>query len=483
MNWTVVQRILGLLLMIFSLTMLPPVVVGLIYRDGNWLTFVEGFALTAVAGLVIWLPVRRVRRELRLRDGFLVVASFWAVLGSFGAAPLYLSDSPVMTLTDAVFESMSGLTTTGATVLTGLDSLPRSILWYRQQLQWLGGMGIIVLAVAVLPMLGVGGMQLYRAETPGPVKDTKLTPRITETAKALWYVYLAFTTVCAVGYWLAGMDVFDAICHAFSTVAIGGFSPHDASVGYFQSPLIDLIAIVFMFAAGINFSLHFFAWRYVSVSHYTADQEFRAYVAVLVMVSLIVVASLFVYGTYAGPADTVVNGIFQAVSIATTTGFTTARFADWPGAIPVILIFASFVGGCAGSTAGGIKVIRWLLVYKQGVREIVRLVHPSAEIPVKLGNKAVPFRVVDAVWGFFSVYVITFGIMLVAMMMTGLDQVTAFSAVAATLNNLGPGLGDVAGGFMTLSDTAKWIAVAGMLLGRLEIFTLLVLITPTFWRR
>jgi trk/ktr system potassium uptake protein len=332
-------------------------------------------------------------------------------------------------------------------------------------------------------MLGVGGMQLYRAETPGPVKDTKLTPRITETAKALWYVYLAFTTLCALGFWLAGMNFFDAISHAFSTVAIGGFSTHDMSIGYFESSKIDLITVVFMFLAGINFSLHFFSWRNIQIQHYAQDQEFRAYALFLAALSVVVIVSLFIYGTYTDTSDGFINGLFQAVSIATTTGFTTADFSAWPAAIPVLLIFSSFVGGSAGSTAGGMKVIRWLLIYKQGVREIVRLVHPNAEIPVKLGNSAVPFRVVDAVWGFFSVYVVVFVLMLIAMMATGLDQVTAFSAVAATLNNLGPGLGDVASGFMSLTDTAKWIAVIGMLLGRLEIFTLLVLFTPTFWRR
>ena len=482
MNWTVVQRILGLLLMMFSLTMLPPVIIALIFKEGSWLPFVEGFGLTFAAGLIFWLPVRRSRKDLRLRDGFLVVAAFWTVLGTFGAAPLIFADSITMSLTDAIFESMSGLTTTGATVLTGLDELPKSLLYYRQQLQWLGGMGIIVLAVAVLPMLGVGGMQLYRAEAPGPVKDTKLTPRITETAKALWYVYLTFTIACAAGYMVAGMGWFDALCHAFSTVAIGGFSTHDMSIGYFDSTAVDLVAIVFMFAAGINFSLHFFAWRYVSIRHYARDPEFRAYTLILVVLSVLVIAGLFQHRSYDTAVDTIVNGLFQAVSIATTTGFTTANYALWPAALPVMLIFASFIGGSAGSTAGGIKVIRWLLIYKQGIREIVRLVHPSAEIPVKLGNTAVQHRVVDAVWGFFAMYVVVFSAMLVLMMMTGLDQVTAFSAVAATLNNLGPGLGDVASGFMSLTDPAKWIAIAGMLLGRLEIFTLLVLITPTFWR-
>ncbi|MDH4049545.1 MAG: TrkH family potassium uptake protein [Gammaproteobacteria bacterium] len=482
MNWTVVQRILGLLLMMFSLTMLPPVGVSIIYSDPAWLPFVESFLLTLFSGLVIWFPVRRSRKDLRLRDGFLVVASFWSVLGTFGALPFYLTDIPQMSFIDSLFESMSGLTTTGATVLTGLDGLPNSILWYRQQLQWLGGMGIIVLAVAVLPMLGVGGMQLYRAETPGPVKDTKLTPRITETAKALWYVYLAFTITCTVGYKLAGMGWFDAVSHAFSTVAIGGFSTHDLSIGHFESTTIDLIAVFFMFAAGINFSLHFFAWRFVQIKHYSRDPEFRAYVFILLIVSAIVIVSLSYLGVYAEGEQNFVNGLFQAVSIATTTGFTTVNFSQWPGALPVLLIFASFIGGSAGSTAGGMKVIRWLLIYKQGVREISRLIHPSAEIPVKLGASAVPVRVVDAVWGFFSVYVVVFGAMLLAMMATGLDQVTAFSAVAATLNNLGPGLGDVASGFMTVNDPAKWIAIVGMLLGRLEIFTLLVLFTPVFWR-
>ena len=482
MNWTVVQRILGLLLMMFSLTMLPPIAFSVYYDDHSWLPFVEGFGLTLAAGILIWLPVHRSRKDLRLRDGFLVVAAFWTVLGTFGAAPLYFADSLDLTITDAVFESMSGLTTTGATILTGLDQLPVSILYYRQQLQWLGGMGIIVLAVAVLPMLGVGGMQLYRAETPGPVKDTKLTPRITETAKALWYVYLAFTILCMLCYKLAGMGWFDALCHAFSTVAIGGFSTHDASMAYFDSGLVDCVAIVFMFVAGINFSLHFFAWRFVSVKHYFQDPEFRAYVFVLLSLSTVVVCSLYYYRGYINPEQTLINGVFQAVSIATTTGFTTENFALWPGALPALLIFASFIGGSAGSTAGGIKVIRWLLIWKQGAREVARLVHPSAEIPVKLGNAAVPPRVVDAVWGFFSVYIVVFGVMLLIMMSTGLDQVTAFSAVAATLNNLGPGLGDVTSGFMSLSNAAKWVSVAGMLLGRLEIFTLLVLITPTFWR-
>ena len=479
----VVQRILGLLLMLFSSSMLPPILVSLIYSDGSWPAFVWGFVVTFASGALIWLPVRNHDRELRLRDGFIVVAAFWVVLGTFGAAPLLFSNAPNMSFTDAVFEAISGLTTTGATVLSGLDELPRAILYYRQQLQWFGGMGIIVLAVAILPMLGVGGMQLYRAETPGPVKDSKLTPRITETARALWYIYLGLTVICALGYLIAGMNLFDAICHSFSTVAIGGFSTHDASIGYFDSTPVELVAIIFMFLAGINFSLHFFAWRSNSVRHYLNDPEFRAYTFVVIALIVTVLIGLIMTGEYDTIEETISKGVFQSVSIATTTGFTTTNFALWPGTLPVLLLFASFVGGCAGSTGGGMKVMRCLLLYKQGVREVHRLVHPSAEVPVKLGSMPVPQRVVDAVWGFFAVYVVIFMLMMLVLMSTGIDQITAFSAIAASLNNLGPGLGDVATGFSEINTLSKWVCICAMLLGRLEIFTLLVLVSPTFWRR
>ena len=482
MYLSVVQKIIGLLLMIFSTSMLPPVAVSLIYGDGSWAAFVQGFGITAICGAAIWFPVRKERRELRLRDGFIIVAMFWVVLGSFGATPLFFSSTPAMTFTDAVFEAISGLTTTGATVLSGLDDLPKSVLYYRQQLQWLGGMGIIVLAVAVLPMLGVGGMQLYRAETPGPVKDSKLTPRITETAKALWYIYLGLTVVCAVFYFIAGMSPFDAICHSFSTVAIGGFSTHDASIGYFDSTFVELIAIVFMFLAGINFSLHFLAWRNNTIRHYLADPEFRAYAGVITGLLLLVLSGLLISGEYGSLSDTITHGLFQVVSIATTTGFTTTNFSAWPGTLPVLLLFASFVGGCAGSTGGGMKVMRCLLLYKQGIREVHRLVHPNAEVPVKLGSMPVPQRVIDAVWGFFAVYIVLFTLMMIVVLATGIDQVTAFSAIAASLNNLGPGLGDVATGFSDINNISKWVCICAMLLGRLEIFTLLVLVSPTFWR-
>jgi trk system potassium uptake protein TrkH len=483
MSFAAVQRILGLLLTIFSFTLVPPFVISLGAQDGAAMAFGTAFVLTLGIGFIAWLPVRGTKRELRLRDGFVIVVMFWFVLSAIGALPFILADDPHLSLTDAMFESVSGLTTTGATVITRIDELPTSILYYRQQLQWLGGMGIIVLAVAVLPMLGIGGMQLYRAETPGPMKDNKLTPRITETAKALWYIYLGLTIACGFAYWLAGMSVFDAVGHAFSTVAIGGFSTHDASMGYFNSPLIDMIAVVFMFLAGVNFSLHFVAFRHRSVSGYWQDSEFRFYLFLIGLVSLITILGLYFTETYDDWEDAVVNGLFQAVSIGTTSGFTTAEFYNWPGFIAILLLFSSFVGGCAGSTGGGIKVIRLLLLVKQGLREITRLVHPSAQIPVRVGTKTVDSRVVEAVWGFFALYVASFTMMYLALATTGLDLMTAFSAVAASINNLGPGLGGVGAHYADMHDPGKWILCFAMLLGRLEIFTLLVLLTPAFWRR
>ncbi len=477
-----VQRVLGLLIVLFSMTMLPPIGWGLFYGDGTWGVFAASFLIVAGIGLLLWWPVRRVRQELRLRGGFLVVALAWIVLGTLGATPLLLAEAPQMSFTDAVFEAVSGLTTTGATVLVGLDALPPAILYYRQQLQWVGGLGIIVFAVAIMPLLGVGGMQLYRAETPGPVRESRLTPRITQTAKALLSVYVGITFVCAAAYWFAGMSFFDAVCHSFSTVAIGGFSTHDASFAYFESPLIEMIAVVFMFVAGINFALHFLAWRDKRLTSYFSDPELRSYVWILGVLSTFVLVYLLWQQQYDSVAETITKGLFQAVSIATTTGYTTDDFAAWPGALPVLLLFASFVGGCVGSTAGGMKVMRWSLIYKQSAREFQRLVHPSAEIPVKLGTRAVNPRIVDSVWGFFAAYIIVFMVIMLALLSTGMDQSSAFAAVAATINNLGPGLGDVASGFGEVNVIAKWCGVIAMFLGRLEIFTLLVLITPTFWR-
>ncbi|WP_018623649.1 TrkH family potassium uptake protein [Kangiella aquimarina] len=482
MQYATIIRILGILLMVFSLTMLPPAVVSAIYEDGGGSAFISTFLLSLITGFILFWPKRKARAELKIRDGFLIVVLFWTVLSTFGAVPFILAQSLPVSLADAIFESFSGLTTTGATVISGLDDLPHSILYYRQQLQWLGGMGIIVLAVAILPLLGIGGMQLYRAEMPGPMKDNKLTPRIAGTAKALWYIYLGITIACALAYWLAGMTAFDAIAHSFSTVAIGGFSTHDASIGFFDSHAIELICAFFMFLAGINFALHFISVRTLTIRPYLKDPEFKGYFGILLVIILSCTAVLLYYQEYDFD-DALVKSIFHSVSIATTAGFASADFAAWPTLLPVLLIFASFIGASAGSTGGGMKVIRVLLLFKQGMREIKRLVHPNGIFLIKLGKTSVSDRVVQAVWGFFATYVVLFVLLMLILLADGLDQITAFSAVAACMNNLGPGLGDVAVNYSGLSDLAKYVLSFAMLLGRLEIFTLLVLFTPYFWRR
>ena len=482
MRLIIIQKILGLLLSLFSLSLAPPALISLYSGDGALEAFLTALVITLSLGLLLWVPVRNKKQELRLRDGFLIVVLFWTVLGLSGAIPFALAEHPHMSFTDAFFESLSGLTTTGATVIVGIDNLPISILYYRQQLQWLGGMGIIVLAVAILPMLGIGGMQLYRAETPGPMKDNKLTPRITETAKTLWYIYLGLTIACCAAYWFNGMTFFDAICHSFSTVAIGGFSTHDASIGYFDNIKIEMVAVIFMFISGINYSLHFLAWRWRSLKPYFFDSEFTTYFSLLLATSFIIVLYLITNNIYENTETALRQGIFHVVSIGTTTGFATSEFQAWPSFLPLLLLFLSFAGGCAGSTGGGIKVIRILLLFKQGMREIKRLIHPNAIFPIKLGNKAISDQVIDSVWGFFATYIATFTIMLLILMATGMDQVTAFSAVAACINNLGPGLGDVSAHYGDITDTAKWVLSVAMLLGRLEIFTLLVLLSPAFWR-
>ena len=474
-----ILHVTGGLLMLFSIAQLVPAGVALVYREQAANAFLAAFGINLIAGAVLWFAGRG-QVDLRAREGFLITVLFYLGLGLTGAIPMLLA-SGTDTFTDAAFESLSGLTTTGATVLTGLDDLPRSVLFYRQLLQWLGGMGIIVLAVAVLPMLGVGGMQLYRAESPGPIKDSKLTPRIAQTAKALWYIYLGLTVLCGLAYWMAGMSGFDAICHAFSTVAIGGFSTHDSSIGHFDSAAIETVAIAFMALAGMSFALHFAALARRSPVLYWQDAELRLYLGALALVGALVVATLLLHGQ--GTSQALRDGLFQAVSFATTTGFTTTEYSAWPALAPVAMVFAAFAGGCAGSTAGGLKMYRVLLIFRQGFREVRRLIHPNGIFHIKLGERIVPNRVVEAVWGFFCVYLIVFTTMVCLMLgISDLDFATAFSAVAANLNNLGPGLGEVAHNYGSLPPSCKWVLMVAMLLGRLEIFTLLVVLTPEYWK-
>ncbi len=483
LQFATTMRLLGILVTLFSITMLPPALIGWIYGEASMWVFLRAFGILLGIGLLIWAPFFWSRGELQVRDGFVVVVMFWLVLGLFGALPLYLDPILHISVTDAVFESMSGLTTTGSTVIVGLDTLPRAILWYRQQLQWLGGMGIIVLAVAILPLLGIGGMQLFRAEMPGPLKDNKLAPRIAETARNLWFVYVGLTVACALAYWAAGMEIFDAVTHSFSTVAIGGFSTYDASIGHFDSAAIEAVAVLFMLLGGMNFALHFLFVRRASFAPYRRDEEVRLYLALLGTGAVIAVAYLLYSGVTGSVPEALRQGVFHAVSIGTTTGYATTEFYLWPGFLPLLLVFLSFVGGCSASTGGGMKVIRVLMLGKQGLREIQRLIHPHAHIAVKVNEKVMSHRVVEAVWGFMAAYIFVFAVMVLLLMASGLDQVTSFSAVAATLNNLGPGLGEVGPNYAGINDFSKWVLTLSMLLGRLEIFTVLVLLSPAFWRR
>ncbi|CDH06462.1 potassium transport protein, requires TrkE (Trk family) [Xenorhabdus bovienii str. oregonense] len=482
MHFRAITRIVGLLVILFSVTMIIPGLVALIYRDGAGRAFSQTFIFALVIGLMLWVPNRNHKHDLKPKEGFLIVVLFWTVLGSVGALPFIFSEKPNLSVTDAFFESFSGLTTTGATTLIGLDSLPKAILFYRQMLQWLGGMGIIVLAVAILPLLGVGGMQLYRAEMPGPLKDNKMRPRIAETAKTLWLIYVLLTIACAIALWAAGMSIFDAISHSFSTIAIGGFSTHDASIGFFNSPAINTIIAIFLLISGCNFGLHFAVLSGRSLKVYWRDPEFRMFITIQLALLVICVLILWQQSVYESGLDALNHAFFQVVSMATTAGFTTVSFANWPLFLPFLLLCSAFIGGCAGSTGGGLKVIRILLLFLQGSRELKRLVHPNAVYTIKLGQRALPERIIEAVWGFFSAYVLVFLISMLSLIATGVDEFSAFSAIAATLNNLGPGLGAVSDNFTTMNPAAKWILVVTMLFGRLEVFTLLVLFTPTFWR-
>ncbi len=482
MQLSIVAKTIGLLLMVFSFAQVPPLVVDLIYAEGEYISFLYSFLLTVLGGLVLWWPFREVKKDFRLREGVLIVVCFWIVLSLFGTLPFLITDSiSKLSFSDAFFESMSGLTTTGATVLSQLDDLPKSILFYRQQLQWLGGMGIIVLAVAVLPLLGVGGMDLYHAESSGIAKD-RLTPKLRNTAIALWKIYLSLTVLCAIGYFFSGMSIFDAISHSFSTVAIGGFSTHDGSIGYYNSPAIEMIAMFFMFLAGINFSLHFVAWNNRSLVDYIKDSEFKTYSMVLICSTIIVIAALSFNSQYESSSEILRHSLFQTISIATTTGFTSQNFSNWPAAIPVFLIMMSFIGACVGSTGGGIKVVRILVMFRLGMKEIHKFIRPNAQVSVKLNKSSINEKALVSVLGFFSLYAISFFLILMLLMFAGLDQVTAYSATAATMNNLGPGLGDVAQNYGSLGEVAKWILSFSMLIGRLEVLTIIAIFHKAFWR-
>jgi trk system potassium uptake protein TrkH len=481
MRLTAIVRTLGILFLLFSTTLLPPIAISLLYDDGELRHFSITFAIAVIVGLALWLPQRRDSHAIRSRDGFLIVALMWTAMSLLGTVPFILSLG--LSFPDAVFESVSGFTTTGATVLEGLDAMSPSILFYRQEIQWLGGIGVIVLAVALLPMLGIGGMQLYKAEMAGPLKDERFTPRLARTARGLCVVYIALTAVCAVAYWFAGMSLFDAVSHSFSTLATGGYSTHDASLGFFDSVPVELVATVFTLIGAISFNEHFIVWRTLQLTRYGKDTQTRVFLMIVLAFIAVTTLVLFGTGTYATLAQALRYASFEVVTVMTTNGYMITDFSLWPLALPVLLIFSGFIGGCAGSSTGGIKVIRFFVLFKQVGIHVHRLIHPQAIRRMKLDGQPLPDTVVDAVAGFFAIYVIVFFIFMALAMMDGMDQVTAFGAVAATLNNVGPGLGEVAITFADVSPHGKLMFAVAMLFGRLEIYTFLVLLTPAFWRR
>ena len=478
-----VLHVLGLVILIFSFSMLAPLVTALVAHDAAQFAFDESFVATLLAGFALWLVGRRWRRELKVRDGFLLVLLVWTGLPAFATLPFMLF-APEMSFTDAYFETLSAMTTTGATVMSGIDTLPPSLNLWRHLLQWLGGMGIIVLAVAILPLLGVGGRQLLKAELPGPIKDSKLTPRIADTAKLLWAMYAALTGLCIVALKWAGMSWFDAVCHAFAALSLGGFSTHDASVGYFNSPLIEAVLIVFMMLAALNFVTHFLAFRQKSLAAYRHDPEVRGVLGLVIASCLGISLYVWQAGVYPEYLTALRHVSFNLVSLATDCGFASTDFNSWPMFAPMWMLLLSCVTASSGSTGGGLKMIRAVLMFRQGVRELEHQLHPAARLPVKIGGHGVPNQIVFAIQAFVMMYIATIVTMTLMLLASGLDFVSAFSAVIACINNAGPGLNEVGPGtnYASLNDFQTWVLAFTMLLGRLELFTVFVLFTRAFWR-
>jgi len=480
-----VLHVLGLLLVVFSLAFLLPILVTLLDGDRTeMLDFILAMALTAGLGAMIALLTRAYKNELSVRHGYLLVTGAWLAMPAFAAIPLMFI-IPGLTFTDAYFETMSGLTTTGATVLVGLDSLPPEVNVWRHELNWLGGLGVIVLAVAILPLLGIGGRQLFKAETPGPMKDSALTPRISDTARYLWVAYVAITLICVVVLKGAGMNWLDAVCHAFSAMGLGGFSTHDASIGYYNSPLIEFVLIVFMLIAVVNFTTHFMAYREHSLRVYRKDMEAFATLGLILGSCIAIAFYLWWNDIYASFWISLRHASFNLVSIATSSGYASVDYAQWPIFAPLWMLLLTATVASAGSTGGGIKMIRTMILFKQAGREFGKMLHPAIVNPLKINGQIIENHIVFAVLGFIFLYFMSIAILTFVMLISGLDFITAFSAILASINNCGPGLGSVgpASNYQGLNDFQTWVCTAAMLIGRLEIFTVLILFSPHFWRR
>lgn len=478
------SHIFGIVLMGFSGLMSSSLLVSYLMDDGAVIAFLSGTLATFMLGLVLFLSTRHTKKEVRTRAGFLLVAMTWSLLPAFGAIPLILQ-LPELSFTDAYFEAMSGLTTTGATVLSGLDNMPASLNLWRHELNWIAGMGIIVFAVAILPILGVGGMQLYKAETPGATKESSLPPRIAQTAKALWVVYAGLTIACILSLKLAGMNWLDAVCHAFSAMSLGGFSTHDANVGFYNSLPIEIVLTIFQLAAGINFATHFVALRKLSPAAYARDPEAKSFLTLVLTSCVVAALVLWRQGTYPDFFTALRHATFNLVTIATDCGFATQDFNQWPIFVPMWMLFLSCISTSSGSTGGGIRMIRTIILVKQALREFHLLIHPQAVSPMKIGGDIVANKVVMSVLGFIFLYFISVVSLTFALMFNGLDFISSFSAIIACINNAGPGLGQVgpASNYAGLTTYETWICSFAMLLGRVQIFSILILFVPEFWRK
>jgi len=477
MNFKAIINLFSILVLFFSFSYVFPIVVSIVFNDNSLYLFLPAFIFVGILGLFGFLLTKGVQRDLSSKDGFVIIVMFWLVLSLAGSIPFYLSGmSPI----DSFFESMSGITTTGATVISNIESLPESLKFYRQLLQWMGGMGLIVLAIAVMPLLGIGGGQLFKTDIPGAMGEQRLTPRIQETAKALWSIYLGLTVLCTIFFTIAGMSFFDAISHAMSTVSIGGFSTYNDSIGHFNDLTIEIICMIFMLLSAMSFALHYFSIYKSKSLKYFYDPELRFFISILLIIFIL---ALSVNALSSQSNLSLRELAFHTVSTVTTTGFGISDTSTWSFSISFLLLIGAFIGACSGSVGGGVKSWRVMIMLNHAYSNIVKMIHPNSVVTLKVGTKSVDDNVATSVWGFFSIYVISFVILLMAVLISGLDLETAFSSVGACLNNLGPGLGLVSENYSEINSFAKGVLAFSMLLGRLEIFTLLIILTPMFWAK
>ena len=477
MNFKAIINLFSILVLFFSFSYVFPIVVSIVFNDNSLYLFLPAFIFVGILGLIGFLLTKGVQRDLSSKDGFVIIVMFWLVLSLAGSIPFYLSGmSPI----DSFFESMSGITTTGATVISNIESLPESLKFYRQLLQWMGGMGLIVLAIAVMPLLGIGGGQLFKTDIPGAMGEQRLTPRIQETAKALWSIYLGLTVLCTIFFTIAGMSFFDAISHAMSTVSIGGFSTYNDSIGHFNDLTIEIICMIFMLLSAMSFALHYFSIYKSKSLKYFYDPELRFFISILLIIFIL---ALSVNALSSQSNLSLRELAFHTVSTVTTTGFGISDTSTWSFSISFLLLIGAFIGACSGSVGGGVKSWRVMIMLNHAYSNIVKMIHPNSVVTLKVGTKSVDDNVATSVWGFLSIYVISFVILLMTVLISGLDLETAFSSVGACLNNLGPGLGLVSENYSEINSFAKGVLAFSMLLGRLEIFTLLIILTPMFWAK